>query len=136
MGNFIFNGSTPKKILYNGAEVKKILFNNVEVWHKAIEAGSKSVTFRKSDRGEKTFSFTVPDGVVKLKLTTSNGYNKILTVTPGKNVNFVFRIKFLLFEEGVNMEVSYSFNGSSFESIGKGWDITITVAWSEAINNS
>lgn len=67
MGKFIFgDGGTPKKILYNGAEVKKILFNNVDVWHKAIEAGSKS-TYVGKETGTQTLSITVPDGVTKLK---------------------------------------------------------------------
>ena len=129
MGTFTFNGGTPKKILYKGVEVKKILFNGVEVWHKAIEAGSKSVTV---ERGQtKTISFTVPDGVTKLKMTAESGYNESFTVTPGETVNFTLRS----FETGYGrFYTEYSFNGSDMKVIGG--VRTITIAWSKEINNS
>ena len=123
MGTFTFSGGTPKKILYKGVEVKKILFNGVEVWHKAIEAGSRSVTI---ERGQtKTISFTVPDGVTRLEM---NG-NRFFTVTPGEIVKFTFRS----FGTGYGRFLTeYSFNGSGMAVIG---DVrTITIAWSEEIN--
>ena len=129
MGTFTFSGGTPKKILYNGVEVKKILFNGVEVWHKAIEAGSRSVTV---GRGQtKTISFTVPDGVTKLKITTNNGVTRGLPVTPGETVKFTFQS----FGIGYgNFLTSYSINGSdTAEVIGDAR--TITISWSEEINN-
>lgn len=131
MGTFTFSGGTPKKILYKGVEVKKILFNGVEVWHKkAIEAGSKSVAV---ERGQtKTISFTVPDGVTKLKMTTKSGYNESFTVTPGETVNFTLHS----FEVGYGQSCTeYSFNGSDMKVIGNGIN-AITIAWSEEINNS
>ena len=128
MGTFTFNGGTPKKILYKGVEVKKILFNGVEVWwHKAIEAGSKSVAV---ERGQtKTLSFTVPDGVTRLEMN-GNGYSiGLFTVTPGETVNFTFHS----FETGYGQfNTEYSFNGSSKVVIGG--VRTITIAWSEEIN--
>ena len=143
MGKFSLSGSIPKKVLYNGVEVKKILFNNVEVWRKTIEAGSKSVTMTSKD-SDKTLSFTVPDGVTKLKITTSTGYNESLTVSTGENVNFVFHGETNLVHDGDGIALcstySYSFNGSSFKYMAKVISITngiiITVSWSEAINNS
>lgn len=123
MGTFTFSGGTPKKILYKGVEVKKILFNGVEVWHKAIEAGSRSVTI---ERGQtKTISFTVPDGVTKLEM--SGGW--LFTVTPGETVKFTFQS----FEIGYGKcLMRYSFNGSEMKVIG---DVrTITISWSEEIN--
>lgn len=129
MGTFTFNGGTPKKILYKGVEVKKILFNGVEVWREAIEAGSKSVTV---ERGQtKTISFTVPDGVTKLKMTAENGYDESFTVTPGETVKFTF----CSIETGYGQSHTvYSFNGSNMKIIGS--VRTITIAWSKEINNS
>lgn len=125
MGTFTFSGGTPKKILYNGVEVKKILFNGVEVWHKAIEAGSKSVTIERDQT--KTISFTVPDGVTKLKVSEAG----LFTVTPGETVNFTFQS----FEIGYGQCLTrYSFNGSKMKVIGS--ITTITIEWSEKINNS
>lgn len=139
MGKFIFGDGTPKKILYNGVEVKKILFNNVEVWRKAIEAGSKSavVDFYTNEDSPVVLSFTVPDDITKLKLTVAgNKYTHLFNVTPGESVNFSFepvtdgRGEFFIY---------YRFNGSGMGSIHEFWKgdkITITVSWSEAINNS
>ena len=123
MGTFTFSGGTPKKILYKGVEVKKILFNGVEVWHKAIEAGSRSVTI---ERGQtKTISFTVPDGVTRLEM---NG-NRFFTVTPGEIVKFTFQS----FGTGYGQFLTgYRINDSDMAVIG---DVrTITIAWSEEIN--
>lgn len=139
MGKFIFGDGTPKKILYNSVEVKKILFNNVEVWRKAIEAGSKSavVDFYTNEDSPVVLSFTVPDDITKLKLTVAgNKYTHLFNVTPGESVNFSFepvtdgRGEFFIY---------YRFNGSGMGSIHEFWKgdkITITVSWSEAINNS
>lgn len=143
MGKFSLSGGTPKRVLYNGVEVKKVLFNNVEVWRKAIEAGSKSVTMMYND-SNKTLNFTVPDGVTKLKITTSTGYSNNFTVTSGENVNFVFHAEKNVSYSGrvrkVHTSYSYSFNGSSFnymaKDMGRTSNITITVSWSEEINNS
>lgn len=130
MGTFTFGeGGTPKKILYKGVEVKKILFNSVEVWHKAIEAGSRSVTIEPGQT--KTISFTVPDGVTRLKMNAPFNITRFFTVTPGETVKFTFKS----FNTGYGGYLtSYSFNGSSMEIIGS--ITTITIAWSEEINNS
>ena len=139
MGKFSLSGSTPKKVLYNGVEVKKILFNNVEVWRKAIEAGSKSavVDFYINEDSPVVLSFTVPDDITKLKLTVAgNKYTHLFNVTPGKSVNFSFeavtngRAEFL---------IRCSFNASrvgNIYNLRKGDKVTITVSWSEEINNS
>lgn len=139
MGNFSFSGSTPKKVLYNGVEVKKILFNNVEVWRKVVEAGSKSavVDFYTNEDSPVVLSFTVPDDVKKLKLTVAgNKYTHLFDVTPGESVKFSF-------EPVTNGKgefyIYYRFNGSGIDRIDyfwKGDKITITVSWSEEINNS
>ena len=130
MGKFSFGDSTPKKVLYNGVEVKKILFNNVEVWRKAVEAGSESAYLDRIPQ-TKTLSFTVPDGVTKLKMTGSHGYYDIFTVTPGETVNFTFRAFSIGYGQALS---SYSFNGSKEVVIGSENDFT--VEWSEEINNS
>lgn len=139
MGKFSFSGSTPKKVLYNGVEVKKILFNNVEVWRKVVEAGSKSavVDFYTNEDSPVVLSFTVPDDVKKLKLTVAgNKYTHLFDVTPGESVKFSF-------EPVTNGKgefyIYYRFNGSGINRIYNFWKgdkITITVAWSEEINNS
>ena len=138
MGKFSLSGSTPKKVLYNGVEVKKILFNNVEVWRKAIEAGSKSVTMYAKEE-TKTLSFTVPDGVKRLRLTTTFGYSNNFTVTPGESVNFTFHSSPFFMSY---YYIKYSFNGSDFRVMGTDHaslykdSVTITISWSEEINNS
>lgn len=124
-------GGTPKKILYNGVEVKKLLFNGVEVWRKEIEAGSKSVTIKEVGQRE-TLSFTVPDGVTKLMMTTSQNSGNSFTVTPGETVNFEFDTHHIGYGDYL---VRYSFNGSDPVVIGQG-RMTITIAWSEEINHS
>lgn len=139
MGEFSLSGSTPKKVLYNGVEVKKILFNNVEVWRKAIEAGSKSavVDFYINEDSPAVLSFTVPDDITKLKLTVAgNKYTHLFNVTPGESVNFSFEP--VTNGRGV-FYIYYRFNGSGMDNIYNFWKgdkVTITVSWSEAINNS
>ena len=133
MGTFTFGeGGTPKKILYKGVEVKKILFNGIEVWHKAIEAGSRSVTIEHGQT--KTISFTVPDGVTKLKITTNNGVTRGLPVTPGETVKFTFQ-SFSASTGYYNHQylTKYVFQDTE-EIIGDAR--TITIEWSEEINNS
>lgn len=138
MGNFVFSGGTPKKILYNGVEVKKILFNNVEVWHKAIEAGSKS-TYVGEETGTQTLSITVPDGVTKLKMTATPQHNpkpydiESFTVTPGSNVAFTINV----YDTGGRWHrARYKFNNSEYKVLAVELPLTVTVSWSEAINNS
>lgn len=131
MSTFVFGGGTPKKILYNGVEVKKLLFNGVEVWRKEIEAGKKTITMESGDSDEELI-FTVPDGVTKLKLTTTRGSGTSFTVTPGETVNFRFSI---LYIGPKDFLVQYSLNGSNPVVIGQG-RMTITIAWSEEINHS
>ena len=135
MGSFIFGSATPKKVLYKDVEVKKILFNNVEVWHKAIEAGSKSI-YISEESGTKTLSITVPDGVTKLRLTQkkydeSTANVGSFAVTPGSTVTFTFKTSL----DGRWYWISYNFNNSGFKSLTTA-PVTITVEWSEAINNS
>lgn len=139
MGKFIFGNGTPKKVLYNGVEVKKILFNNVEVWRKAIEAGSKSavVDFYTNEDSPVVLSFTVPDDITKLKLTVAgNKYTHLFNVTPGESVNFSFEP---VTDGRGEFYIYYRFNGSGIDRISKffkGDKVTITVSWSEKINNS
>lgn len=135
MGKFSLSGNTPKKVLYNGVEVKKILFNNVEVWRKAIEAGSKSIYISK-DSGTKTLSITVPDGVTKLRLTKKGDDEgtanvESFAVTPGSKVTFTFKT----FLDGRWYWIWYDFNNSGFKRLTIA-PATITVEWSEQINNS
>lgn len=132
MSTFVFGGGTPKKILYNGVEVKKLLYNGVEVWRKEIEAGKKTITMESGD-SNKELIFTVPDGVTKLKLTTTRGNSMSFTVTPGETVNFRFSILYIG-PQG-DFLIQYSLNGSDPVVIGQG-RTTITIAWSEEINNS
>lgn len=132
MGKFSLSGSTPKKILYNGVEVKKILFNNVEVWRKAIEAGSKSI-YIEDETGTQTLNITVPDGVTKLRLTGKNPNatnTRSFAVTPGSNVTFTLETSL----DGRWYHTYYSFNNSGPERLGIA-PMTVTVSWSEAINN-
>lgn len=140
MGKFIFgDGGTPKKVLYKDVEVKKILFNNVEVWRKVVEAGSKSavVDFYTNEDSPVVLSFTVPDDVKKLKLTVAgNKYTNVFNVTPGESVKFSFEP---VTDGRGEFYIYYRFNGSGIGRIREFWKgdkVTITVSWSEAINNS